>query len=428
MSSNNLNRRTMLTALAASSTAIATSSLLADNWAQWRGEGFTGIAQGGSYPTKWSETENVSWKAALPGPGGATPVLWDDKLFLTYANDSEGSGLLCYSTSGKKLWSLPISKTNKNVRGNEGNSASPSPATDGKHVWAMVTSGEFVCCDFTGKEVWKTNLAERYGPFRIAFGMTSTPVLDGDRIYCQFMYTGGAHVVCLDKATGKEIWKSPRETGATNENEHTYASPLLYRDSKREYLITHGSDFIVAYDLKNGKELWRCGGLNPHENYHKTLRFVASPGIAEGIIIVPTAKNGPVVALKTDLSGDVTNKADAKYWDMKKGTPDVPSPLVHDGLVYLCSEKGLLTCLEAKTGKVIYGPERTHGYNHRANPVLAGGNLYLTARDGFVSVVKIGKEFEIVSTNELDDDISATPVFSKGKIYIRGFKNLYCIG
>jgi outer membrane protein assembly factor BamB len=397
-----------------------------ENWPQWRGAKLDGISHEKNLPLNWSKTENVVWRLELPGPAGATPVVWDDRIFLTSA-EGDSLVLMAISTDGKPLWKQALAEHNKTVRGDEGNSASPSPATDGKHVWAMMGTGDIGCYTVDGKEVWKFDLQDRYGKFDIQFGMTSTPVLDGDRLYLQLLHSGGALVVALDKATGEEVWKHTRPSDATAECEHSYASPVLYRDDKTELLLTHGCDYIVAHRLADGEEVWRCGGLNLKSNYNPTLRFVASPLAVPGMVIVPSAKNGPVLALDPHSQGDITDKSEGHLWTRDHNTPDVPSPLIVDGLVYLCREDGTLICLDAKTGKEHY-TKRTHADRHRASPVYGDGKIYLTARDGTITVVKPGPEFEILATNDMTESTSSSPVISNGRIYIRTFDALYAIG
>ncbi len=180
-----------------------------ENWPQWRGPRFDNVSRETGVPVTWSQTENVVWRTPMPGPAGATPVFWGDRIFLTSVR-GEDLLLLAMDTSGKVLWEQVMATGNKDVRGDEGNSAANSPSTDGKHVWAMMATGVIGCYDFNGREVWKFNLQERYGKFDIAFGMTATPILDGDRLYVQLIHGEGnpqtreAIVVCLDKATGNE--------------------------------------------------------------------------------------------------------------------------------------------------------------------------------------------------------------------------------
>ena len=157
-------------------------------------------------------------------------------------------------------------------------------------------------------------------------------MLDGNRLYLQLLHSGGALVVALDKLTGNEVWKQTRTSDAHDECEHSYASPVLYRDGKLELLLTHGCDYIVAHRLSDGGEVWRCGGLNPKGKYNPTLRFVASPLAAPGLVIVPSAKNGPVLALDPASKGDITDSDEGHFWTREHNTPDVPSPLVVDGL------------------------------------------------------------------------------------------------
>jgi outer membrane protein assembly factor BamB len=264
--------------------------------------------------------------------------------------------------------------------------------------------------------------------------MTSTPVLDNGRLFVQLIHGEGraetreAMVVAVDAATGNELWKQQRITGATSENEHSYASPMLYRDKDREYLLTHGGDYVIAHNLKDGSELWRCC-LNPKgERYHPTLRFVASPLAVPGLIIVPSAKGGPVFAIKPDAAGDITDHDSAFFWKRQKGTPDVPSPLVVDDLAYLYREDGIVICCDAKTGEEIYN-KRTSGGVHRASPVYADGKLYLASRKGVVTVAKAGRDFEILSQNDMGGEVlAASPAISGGRIYLRTYDALYAIG
>lgn len=401
-------------------------SARADNWPHWRGPRLDGISKADTAPVRWSADENVLWRLPLPGPAGATPVVWGDRIFLTSAV-GEDLILQCISTDGSELWRRLIATGNRDVRGDEGNSAAPSPSTDGQYVWTFMGTGDLACYDFDGNEIWSFNVGERYGALNIAFGMTSTPVLDGDRLYLQLLHTDGAWVIALDKRTGREIWKQQRESDARDECEHSYASPMLYRDGQREFLVTHGADYVIAHRLDDGAEMWRCGGMNPKGNYNPTLRFVASPVCVPGLIVVPSAKNGPVLGLRPDGRGDITNSESAKLWVRPNNTPDVPSPLVVDGLVYLCRENGDLLCLDAATGEEIY-LQRTHRQRHRASPVYADGKVYLCARDGMVTVVRAGRNFEMLAQNAMGEDISASPVFAGGRMYIRSYDALWAIG
>jgi outer membrane protein assembly factor BamB len=398
----------------------------ADNWPQWRGPDDNGISKETKLPAEWDATKNVVWKLGLPGRSGATPAVWGERLFLTSV-DSGDIVLMCVSTDGKELWKRKLGTGDRSFRQGEGNNASPSPCTDGQHVWAYAGTGNLACFDFDGKAVWACNLQDRYGPFRIQWGMHVTPLLHGDRLYASLLHLGGMWVVALDKATGKEVWKVERKTDGRGEGRQSYASPVLWTNGKDSYLIVHGCDYTTAHRLGDGGEIWRLGDLNPKERYNATLRFVSTPVAAPDLIVVPTAKNGPVVGVKPEAKGLITAGSEFEQWRRAKGTPDVSSPLIHDGLVYLCGEQGMLTCLDAKTGTPHY-QERLHSGRYRGSPVYADGKIYLTCRDGTFTVVKAGPKFERLAEDRLPDDFAASPAIANGRIYLRGFRTLYAIG
>lgn len=399
---------------------------LAGDWPKWRGPRNDGTSTETGLASRWSKTENVRWRLELPGPAPSTPVVWRDRIFLTSA-DGESLVLLCVSTSGKLLWKRTVGGGNYDVRQGESNAASPSPSTDGKYVWVFFGTGVLACYDFDGEEVWKFNVQERYNKFSIWWGMSTSPLLDGDRLYMQLLHTDEQLVFALDKTTGREIWKHHRKTDAKVECLHSYASPLIYRFDHQEFLLTHGADYIVAHDLKDGSEIWRCGGLQKPSNYNNNLRFVASPVTVPGLIVVPSAKNGPVLGLNPKgAKGDITHTESHYVWKRHSNTPDVPSPLIHDGLVYLCRENGALICMDAKTGEEVY-MKRTHNHRHRGSPVYGDGKIYLMSADGTVTVVKAGRKFEILAKNTIDERIAASLAISNGTIYLRSYKALYAI-
>jgi len=412
--------------------AVTNAVARGDNWPQWRGASHNGICLETEVPVRFSKTENLAWRLPLPNRAGSTPIVWDDRIFLTSpAKDDDTLLLICASTAGKVLWQKGIGKGNKNAREIEGNSAAPSPSTDGKHVWAFVGTGILGCYDFDDNEVWKFDVQSRYGKLVIQFGMTSTPLLDGDRLYLQLIHGDGdaktreATIVCLDKSTGNEIWRQPRPSEAYNENEHSYASPTLYRDGDKAFLLTHGADYIVAHRLDDGREVWRSGGLQP-DKYNSTLRLVASPVAVPGLIVAPSAKEGRLIAIDPNGAGDITN---SRYvlWSFVP-TPDVPSPLIVGDLVYLFRENSVLICLDAKTGKKQYEHRLASTEKNRASPLYAAGNIYLAARNGIITVVKAGRQFEQVWQTDLDESIASSPVIANGRLYLRTNDALWAFG
>ena len=407
----------------------------AENWPSWRGPQGNGLSSEKGLATEWAPDKNVAWKLPLPGPAGSTPIIWENRIFLTSVNPAGELLLIAADTDGKQLWQQVVASGNQDARGDEGNSASPSPVTDGKHVWTFMGNGALACYTFEGALVWKADIPARYGKFDIQFGMSSTPVLDDGVLYLQLIHGDGdpktreACVIALDGATGNQVWRVDRPSDAEAENEHSYASPVMYQGPEGKLLLSHGADVIVAHDLKDGHEVWRCGGLNRRDDvslkYDPTLRFVASPITAPGVVVAPSAKQHPVLAFRPDGQGDITNVADKHLWTWKK-TPDVPSPIIVDDLVYLCMENGIVTTLEAQTGKEVY-TQSTHRQRHRASPVYGDGKLYVTARDGRITVLQAGRDFKVLATNDLGEDQSSSPAISNGTIYLRTFQHLWAV-
>jgi len=395
----------------------------ASNWPQWRGPNGNGTSEERGLAEKWSRSSGIVWRLELPGPAGSTPAVWNDRIFLTSPDKTE-LVLLCVSRDGKELWRKKVATGNKNYRDDEGNSSAPSPFTDGEHVWAFFGTGDLASFDLDGNPAWQTNLRERYGEYDQWHGYSSTPLLVGDTIYQMCLRMKDPYVVALDKANGKERWKRTRECDAEHESRHSYASPVLYPDEKRSLLLIHGGDCLSAHRLDNGEEVWRCGSLNPKDNYNRFLRFVASPTVAPGLIVIPSAKGNPILGVRPDGTGDVTSTHVA--WRRGRDTTDVPTPVILDGLVYNLRENGVMICLDARSGDEIY-QQRLHATRQRASPVAADGKIYCADRDGVVHVLRAGRAFEVISRNEMGEAIASTPAVAGGRIYLRTFKALYAV-
>src|SRR5262249_1673118 len=270
------------------------------------------------------------------------------------------------------------------------------------------------------------NAQQRYGKFRIQHGLHSTPLLHEDRLYLSLLHSGGHWLIAIDKTTGKDVWKVARKSDAEMESKEAYTSPCLWRDGKEASIVVLAADYARAHRLSDGQETWRLYGLNPPDDYSYMFRIISSPVAAGDLLVVPTARGATVVGLKPGAKGKIAPGNAAEAWRVSEGSPDVPSPLIHDGLVYLPRENGTLICLDAKNGKQVY-LKRLHSARYRASPVYADGKIYLTARDGTFSVVKAGRDFALLATNTLPDVFTASPAIANGRIYLRGFQALYAI-
>ncbi|HEX7898378.1 MAG TPA: PQQ-binding-like beta-propeller repeat protein [Planctomycetota bacterium] len=402
-------------------TALWLLLALADDWPNWRGPNRDGVSAEKDLPTAWGPETNILWKLPLPAAAGSTPVVVRDRIYLTSPSaDGDRLLLICAGTDGKVRWEKTVSDGLKSAK----NVASASPSADGQHVWAYSGNGDLVCFTADGAEVWRANLQNVYGRFKLGFGMTTTPLVHEGVLYVQLIHAGGAWVVALDAASGKELWKSKRDSDGVDECEHSYASIQFGAGT----LVSHGNDYAIGHDPKTGAEIWRLGDLNPKDKYNKTLRFVSSPLVLPDLIVVPTAKNGAVVALDPRAKGKIDRgNAAHQRWRLDSGTPDVASPLVYDGLVYLSQNNGALTCLDAATGAAVY-KERPDKDTHFASPAAGDGKIYLAGRGGTVSVVAAGRAFKVLAVNELKDPLDASPAISGGRIYLRGAAHLWAVG
>jgi outer membrane protein assembly factor BamB len=397
---------------------------LADNWPQWRGPKNDGHSNEKGLPTEWGPDKNIVWKIKMSGRGASTPCVWEDKIFITTVQ-SGGVVLLCIGRDGKEKWQQQFAPTasGKVGRGDEGNEASASCSTDGKHVWAFAGSGKLVCFTMDGTLVWDLDL-QKYGKFSIQFGCHWTPVLYKDKLYLQVMHRNAQLLLALNAETGSEIWKVTRPGYSKGESPDVYASAFIWEGHGGPLLISHGNDYCTAHKLDSGAEVWRVAGLNPSSN--GAWRFVSSPLVTQDLIVVPSCKNGPTVGLNPiGAKGSIEPENSAELWRLKF-TPDVVSPLRVDDVVYLMGDEPL-TAVDAKTGKQIYR-EKLSPQIHRAHMATADGKIYVVGRQGTTDVVQSGKTFKLLASNTLPDTIYGSPAISNGRIYLHGWDFLWAIG
>jgi outer membrane protein assembly factor BamB len=398
-------------------------------WPQWRGPKNDGHSPETNLPAKWSESENLAWKLKLPGEGASTPCIAEDRIFLTVP-DGVTVYLMCIGTDGHEKWRKPMGGPNRYYQRAEGTDASASPSTDGKHVWAFAGTGHLACFDLDGRPAWEFNVQDKYGKFNIQFGIHQTPVLYKGRLFVSLIHKDAKLLIALDAATGKEIWKHNRQSDSPRgvESPDVYASPFIWEKGDQALLISHGDDYCTAHRLDDGSEVWRVTELNPKAQYNRHWRAVSSPLVTPDLIVVPSCKRGVTVAIDPAVAaGRIDPGSTGEKWRLAKDTPDVPSPILVDDLIYIMGEGGKLYAYEAATGKPVYEQAITN-MRHRASPLFADGRLYLVGREGVTVVVKPGREFEQIAKNTLPDTLAASPAVAGGRIYLRGFGNLWAIG
>ncbi|MBC8374369.1 MAG: PQQ-binding-like beta-propeller repeat protein [Planctomycetes bacterium] len=407
--------------------------LAAENWPQWRGPSFNGTTTETNLPAKWSKTENVLWKVDLPGIGGATPIVWDDRVFIiAQETKAKKTWALCLNRKdGAVLWKHHIAGAYSNSQGNS--AASGSPITDGKTVWFFAGTGELVAYDMDGKQLWKRSITDDHGKFEILWKYGASPMLYKGRLYLAVLHgefkkksDAKCYVLCIDAKTGKDIWKHIRYTEAKAESKQAYTTPYPFEGPNGLRIIIVGGDRTTAHDPKDGKETWRSINYNPKDG--KWLRIVPSAVACKGVIFTGAPKGGFMFGIKSGKSGKLTASDNA--WLDKNDSPDVCTPAVHNGRFYILDgRRKKLVCKDALTGKNIWRGSLDTKKVLQASPTIADGKIYCISLGGEVVVLELGDEFKVIHrTNMGGKDSKSTISAAQGNLFVRVDDKLYCIG
>ena len=396
----------------------------ADNWPQWRGPTGDSVVSTGIYPTEFSKEENVRWKIKLPGLGSSTPVVWDKNIFVT-GGDNGNDSVQSYDWNGKLNWKMTFGPERPGKHKN-GSGANSSPITDGENVYVYFKSGTVASLTLDGKLNWKLNLQEKFGEDTLWWDLGTSPVIAGENLVIAVMQEGESYVVALNLEDGSVNWKADRTFPVQKESGQSYTTPIVTEIDGQETIVIWGADRLSGHDPKNGKLIWKCEGFNPEDN--PMWRVIASPGITNGIAVVPYGRTKFCAGVKLGGSGDITSTR--RLWERNDLGADCPTPVGRDGKMIVLSDKGQLNYLNAETGKDFWQDEIPRARpKYYASPILAGDLLYCAREDGVVTVVKIKDTgMEVVSQNDMGEKLAATPVFCDGRILIRGADHLYCIG
>jgi outer membrane protein assembly factor BamB len=387
----------------------------AENWPCWRGPRGDGSVEGAELPVGWSLEKNLHWKTVLPGTGHSSPIVWDDRIFLTAARaETEERVLLGLDrATGAILWERAVLRSPLEDLHRLNSHASGTPATDGKRIFAtfLDRTEMFVTArDLEGNALWEV----RPGGFSSKHGYCSSPVLWKDLVIVNGDHDGDAYLVALDQATGKTVWKTDRPNKT-----RSYCTPILREISGRPELILSGSKCVAAYDPDSGRQLWILDG--PTEQFVASL--VYHPG--ENLLFMTCGfPDKHMLAIRPGGNGDVTRTHVA--WRETAGASYVPSPVVVGPYFVLVADNGVASCFVARTGERLWR-ERLPG-GHSASLLSAHGHAHFLSDAGVMSVVKPGPTFQVVARSELGEPASASPVAHDGCLLLRGERHLFCIG
>jgi outer membrane protein assembly factor BamB len=418
----------------------APSSDYLRNWAQWRGPLANGVSPTANPPLHWSESQNVKWKIVLPGKGHSTPIVWNDKIFVTAAvpvgpelppvydnapgvHDSTPVThrhefvLFCINRKdGSILWRKTAREEFPHEGGHvTGSLASNSPVTDGELVYASFGSRGLYCYDFNGELKWKKDLGKMQTLH--AHGEGSSPVIYKDNLIVCWDHEADSFLFNFDKRTGELRWKVARE------EKTSWATPLIVEDSGRVQVVTSATKRMRGYDLATGALIWECAGLS--------MNAVSTPVYFDGIAIAGSSYDfQSMLAIRlAGAKGDITETTNV-VWKLNRLTPYVSSPLLYgDSLYFIRHNQNILSRVDPRTGKFLGDPIRLSGIRDFifASPVGAANRIYVTSRDGTTVVLSHGDKNEALAVNHLDDSFSASPVLVERELFLRGEHFLYCL-
>ena len=393
---------------------LAGSGIGAENWPQFRGPRGDGVSRETNVPVRWSRTENIRWKTAIPGEGHSSPIVWGNTVFLTRAEKASGKRLLIRldANTGKILWQVTVVTAPAEAMNRENSLASSTPVTDGTHVFTSFQAGvraNLQCFDFSGKRLWSSQPLAFDGEH----GYSYSPVLHGDRLFFDCRQEGEAALLALDKRTGKVEWRA--EPGRKR---ISHAAPLIIGEGSRVQIVVCGSDEIRSFNPDTGQPIWWCQGPSDVG--------VAGLSYGDGLLFAASGyPNKTRLAVRVDGRGDVTGSHVA--WSLRRQVTYVPSPVFFEGHLYTVDDGGMLYCFDARTGEPKW--DKRLGGRVRTSLVLAEGRIYSTNEKGVTTVFAANPTaYREMATNTLGEFCYATPAISGGRLFVRTGGNLYCIG
>ena len=389
-----------------------------DDWPGWRGPARSGVSSEIDIPVRWSATDGIRWKTPVPGLGVSSPIILKDRVVLTASDGPDQSELLvmCLAREdGRRLWLRKLWGTAPTLyHGSKSSMATPTPVTDGRHLFAFFGTGDAFCLDLDGRLIWHRSLASEYGRFENRFAASSSPLLHGDLLLLQCDHYGSSYLVALDKRSGANRWKTDRPEAWLS-----WSSPILAPvDAQGAVeLVVCGSHKIDAFDPKTGNPLWTVKGMR--------RECIPTPVLGNGLIYAVSGPKGPTLAIKPGGRGDVTDTH--VVWSNKRGAPFVPSAILVGNRYYLVDDAGIATCLDVGAGKRLWQKRLPGAYT--ASPIAADHRVYFVNEAGLTIVVDATTDHYVeLARNEIGEPVYASPSLSQGDLYLRGVRHLYCIG
>jgi outer membrane protein assembly factor BamB len=397
--------------------ALAASLLPAADWPHWRGPHADGVADKAHPPTRWSQTENVRWSVALPGWGTSSPVVYGDRVFITSQMEEDGKPkllTLCFDRrTGKELWRHDFGLGVQQRTHQKSNLAVNTPAVTADAVYVAFGNADIARYTHDGKLLWVTRYMELFGDPKMAWGYGVSPVVLDDSILLPWdHHKGPCYLIGLDKETGKVLWKKDRPIGTA------HSTPLLVEHDGQADILAPSKNRLTAFDARTHEQIWQYGeGEGPFNG-----EIIVSPTYGDGVVFTQLWRQSPIHAVRLMGNG----RPPEKLWVTEKPGPQEPSLLYYRGLLYSLLDNGVLACIDAKTGKDVY--RRRLGGACNSSPIAAAGRIYVSNNDGATFVVKAGREFELLATNDLGERITASPAIAGDVLYYRTDTRLYCIG
>ena len=409
-----MNWTTLLAVLAL---AMGNLAAHAENWPGWRGPRGDGTSADANPPLHWdgATNQNIAWKVELPFGGHSSPVVWDDRIFVTGADEATARRMLMAidRRSGAKLWTVGVEEAPLEKKHKLNSWASGTPATDGKLVYVTFLDEKemlVAAYDLEGRQKWKVNP----GSFSSVHGYCSCPILFENMVIVNGDHDGDAYLVALDRETGATIWKTPRENKT-----RSYCTPIIRDLAGRTQMILSGSKCVASYDPRSGKRHWVLDG--------PTEQFVASPVENKGLIFITGGfPDKHILAIDPSGSDQITETTHVKWHHLNKGVSYVPSPVASRDYFFCVSDGGVASCYDASTGQV-HWQERL-GRHHSSSLVAAGDYIYFLDDDGITHVLNSSASFEVLASNSLGEESYSSPAIVAGQMFVRGDKHLFCIG